>query len=318
MLFVMTALSFSPTPEQRVAAMRRFNRFYTRQIGLLEEGLLNSPFSLTQVRILYELAHGNHATAAELCRDLGLDAGYLSRILAAFEKDGLIEKQGSREDARQTLLKLTKKGRQAFAPLNARSNEQVGGLLGKLPTTKQDRLIQSMGTIQSLLSPEGERLPSYLLRQHRPGDMGWVVWRHGILYWQEYHYDERFEALVAEIVAEFIEKFDSSRERCWIAEKDGANVGSVFLVKKSGSLAKLRLLLVEPSARGLGIGKRLVEECVRFAREAGYKKIMLWTQSELTAARRIYEGAGFRLVGEERHQSWGRTDLVAETWELKL
>jgi DNA-binding MarR family transcriptional regulator/GNAT superfamily N-acetyltransferase len=298
--------------------MRRFNRFYTRQIGLLDEDLLSSTFSLTQVRTLYELAQNGQTTAVELCKTMGLDAGYLSRILASFQKADLIEKEESARDARQTLLRLTRKGRKAFEPLNARSNEQVSRMLGKLPPAKQSELVRAMGTIESVLSPEDERPVSYLLRPHRPGDMGWVVWRHGLLYSQEYGYDERFEALVAGIVAEFVEKLDAARERCWIAEKDGENVGSIFLVKKSPAVAKLRLLLVEPSARGLGMGKRLVDECVRFARAAGYKKIMLWTQSELTSARRIYQGAGFELVGEKKHQSWSRNDLVAETWELKL
>jgi DNA-binding MarR family transcriptional regulator/N-acetylglutamate synthase-like GNAT family acetyltransferase len=302
----------------QVSAVRRFNRFYTRQIGLLDDGLLNSPFSLTQVRTLYELAQRDQITAVELCRDLGLDAGYLSRILAGFQKTGLLEKKDSQQDARQTLLKLTKKGRQAFAPLNTRSSEQVSAMLGKLSPGKQSDLIRAMSTIESALTPEGNRPAAYLLRQHRPGDMGWVVQRHGELYWQEYKYDERFEALVAEIVAEFVQKLDPARERCWIAEKDGESVGAIFLVKKSAAMAKLRLLLVEPSARGLGIGKRLVEECVRFARDAGYKKIMLWTQSELASARRIYQHAGFKLVAQEKHQSWSRNNLVAETWELKL
>ena len=304
------------TPEP-LAAVRRFNRFYTRQIGLLEEGLLDSEFSLTQGRILFEMAQRAQTTAVELCKDLGLDAGYLSRILGGFQKGGLIEKTESPNDARQTLLSLTKKGRKAFEPLNARSNEQVANMMGKLAPVKQAELVQAMRSIEFILSPERER-PSYLLRSHRPGDMGWVVQRHGVLYYREYAYDERFEALVAGIVAEFVENFDPARDRCWIAEKDGENVGSVFVVKKSQSVGKLRLLLVEPFARGLGIGKRLVAECVRFARHAGYKKIMLWTQSELTAARRIYENAGFELVGWENHQSWSRKDLVAETWELKL
>jgi len=298
--------------------MRQFNRFYTRQIGLLDEGLLNSPFSLTQVRTLYELAQREHVTAVELCATLGLDAGYLSRMLAAFQKAGLIEKRDSPKDARQTLLNLTKKGRKAFEPLNARSNEQVATMLGKLEPAKQDDLLQAMRSIESLLSATVQRPTSYLLRQHRPGDMGWVVYRHGLLYYQEYGYDERFEALVAGIVAEFIERLDPARERCWIAEKDGENAGSIFLVKKSASVAKLRLLLVEPLARGLGIGQRLVQECVRFARDVDYKKIMLWTQSELTAARHLYQKAGFELVAEEKHKSWGRNNLLAETWELKL
>lgn len=314
----MIPLSLATDPEPHIAAIRRFNRFYTRQIGLLDEDLLNSPFSLTQCRTLYELAQQEHTTAAELCKDLGLDAGYLSRILANFEKASLIAKEASPADGRQTRLRLTKKGRAAFEPLNTRSSDQVRAMLGKLPATKQDELIQAMRAIESLLLPNSERVPSYVLRPQRPGDMGWVVQSHGLLYSKEYGYDERFEALVAGIVAEFIEKFDPARERCWIVEKDGANVGSVFLVKKSASVAKLRLLLVEPSVRGLGIGKRLVEECVRFARDAGYRKIMLWTQSELAAARRIYQNTGFELVAEKKHQSWSRKDLVAETWELKL
>ena len=310
-------MASAQTLPEHIAATRRFNRFYTRQIGLLDEGLLNSPFSLTQSRTLYELAERKHTTAVELCKDLGLDPGYLSRILAGFQKSGLIEKTESPDDARQTLLSLTTKGRKAFSPLNARSSQQVAAMLGKLPPAKQANLILAMGTIESVLSGSVAAPMAYVLRPHRPGDMGWVVQRHGALYYQEYGYDERFEALVAGIVAEFIEKFDPARERCWIAEKDGQNVGSVFLVKKSPTVAKLRLLLVEPSVRGLGIGKRLVAECVRFARDVGYKKIMLWTQSELTAARRIYGSAGFKVVGEKKHQSWSR-DLVAETWELKL
>jgi len=314
----MSALPISGANEGTVAAIRRFNRFYTRQIGLLDEGLLSSPFSLTEVRILYELAQRQQTSAVDLCRELGLDAGYLSRILAGFLKDGLIEKQESSKDARRTLLKLTKKGHKAFEPLNARSSEQVRAMLGKFAPAHQQTLLQAMRTVETLLSPETGRAPAFVLRQHRPGDMGWVVQRHGQLYWEEYHYDERFEALVAEIVAEFIQKLDPKRERCWIAQRDGENVGSVFLVKKSSSVAKLRLLLVEPSARGLGIGKRLVEECVRFAREAGYKKIMLWTQSELATARAIYQSAGFELVAKDPHDSWSRTDLVAETWEAVL
>jgi DNA-binding MarR family transcriptional regulator/N-acetylglutamate synthase-like GNAT family acetyltransferase len=314
----MSGASFIACAERHIAAVRHFNRFYTRQIGLLDEGLLQSTFSLTQLRTLYEMAQRRKSTAVELGKDLGLDAGYLSRILAGFQKAGLVEKRKSPTDARQALLSLTKKGRKAFAALNARSSEQVGTMLGRLLPAKQDDLIQAMATIEFVLSSAAERTTSYVLRQHRPGDMGWVAQRHGALYWQEYSYDERFEALVAGIVAEFIRKLDPAKERCWIAEKDGENVGAVFLVKKSSSVAKLRLLLVEPSVRGLGIGKRMVEECVRFARYAGYKKIMLWTQSELVAARRLYQNAGFALVAQEKHQSWSRDDLVAETWELNL
>jgi DNA-binding MarR family transcriptional regulator/GNAT superfamily N-acetyltransferase len=314
-------------PEQFVPSMRRFNRFYTRQIGLLNEGLLNSPFSLTEVRTLYELAHREQSTAVELRQELGLDAGYLSRILRKFEKHRWIEKKASDQDARQSLLSLTKGGRKIFKPLEARSTEQVRAILGKLPPAGQNDLVGAMQTIESILDPgsaetkRGEakgQKPGYVLRRQKPGDMGWVVYRHGVLYAKEYRYDERFEALVAGIVAGFVENYNPARERCWMAESNGQIVGSVFLVEKSKKVAKLRLLLVEPSARGMGIGKRLVAECIRFAREAGYKTIMLWTQSELSAARKIYQQADFQLVSEEPHHSWGRKNLVAETWRLKL
>jgi DNA-binding MarR family transcriptional regulator/GNAT superfamily N-acetyltransferase len=301
-----------------VQSIRRFNRFYTRQIGVLNEHLLDSPFSLSEMRVLYELAHRSSPTATDLCFDLGLDPGYLSRMLRAFEKRGLIKRTPSRDDARQSLLSLTPHGKKTFVPFERQSQEQVAAMLKKLTPEQQVSVLQAMYTIESALRSKPEAHPAFVLRPHRPGDMGWVVQRHGELYWREYHYDERFEALVAGIVAEFIQTFDPARERCWIAKKDGSNVGSVFLVKKSAVVAKLRLLLVEPSARGLGIGKRLVEECIRFARDAGYKKIMLWTQSELLAARGIYQAAGFKKVAEEKHQSWSRNDLVAETWELKL
>jgi len=310
----MIANSVSPS----VDAVRRFNRFYTRQIGVLEEGLLNSPYSLTEVRVLYELANRQQTTASDLCSELALDAGYLSRILQKFETLGFVARTRSKEDGRQSYLDLTAAGKKAFAPLDSQSSEQVREMLTSLGRSQQTTLVEAMRTIQTLLSPRDPAKSPYLLRLHRPGDMGWVVHRHGVLYWQEYGYDERFEALVAEIVAEFIQNYDPKRERCWMAERDGEIVGSVFLVKKSEAVAKLRLLLVEPSARGLGIGKRLVSECIQFAEQAGYKKMMLWTQSELTAARKIYQEAGFRLVKEEAHQSWGRDDLVSETWQLKV
>jgi DNA-binding MarR family transcriptional regulator/GNAT superfamily N-acetyltransferase len=308
----------SPNLNSRVQAVRSFNRFYTRQIGVLREGLLRSPFSLTEVRVLYEIAHREKATASELCKELDLDPGYLSRILGNFEKRGLIYKSPSEADGRQSLLSLTQQGQKTFAPLEARSNEEVAAMLGRLSEGEQRRLVGAMHCINRLLAPAPDTpQPPYLLRPHQPGDMGWVVHRHGVLYSQEYGYDEHFEALIAEIVAGFIQHFDPKRERCWIAEKDGEIVGSVFLVKKSETVAKLRLLLVEPAARGLGIGKRLVAECVRFARRVGYKKMTLWTQSDLPAARRIYEQAGFRLVQKKPHHSWAR-DLVSETWDLKL
>jgi DNA-binding MarR family transcriptional regulator/GNAT superfamily N-acetyltransferase len=306
------------TLDQNTDAVRRFNRFYTRQIGILEERLYQSKFSLAEVRVLYELAHRSRATATELGKDLRVDPGYLSRILRSFDRDGLIAKTPSPNDARQSHLKLTPKGRQVFAPLNTRSQQSVSALLAALPTTQQTELVRSMQSIEKLLGARPEPKAPYLLRLHQPGDVGWVVHRHGVLYSQEYKYDERFEALVAGVVAEFIEKFDPKRERCWIAEKDGSVAGSIFLCKKSATIAKLRLLLVEPSARGLGLGKRLVSECVHFARQAGYKKIILWTQSELSAARHLYEEAGFRLLEKRPHDSWGRKGLVSETWALQL
>lgn len=300
--------------DQRVEALRRFNRFYTRQIGVLHEGLLNSPFSLAEARVLYELAHRQTPTATELGKDLGLDAGYLSRILRRFAKDGLLVKAASKTDGRQALLSLTAEGRAAFAPLDRRSRGEIGEMLGKLPPREQARLIDAMRTIENSL---GEPPAPYLLRPHRPGDIGWVIHRHAALYAEEYGWDEGFEALVAEIGAKFIRDFDAKRERCWIAEREGDIVGSVFLVKHSASVAKLRLLLVEPAARGLGIGHRLVEECIRFARHIGYRQLTLWTNDILVAARRIYEAAGFRLVQEEKHHSFGH-DLVGQNWELDL
>jgi DNA-binding MarR family transcriptional regulator/GNAT superfamily N-acetyltransferase len=306
------------TPSDPVQAVRRFNRFYTHQIGVLQEHLLQSQFSLTEVRVLYELAHREDVTAKDLCRNLGLDRGYVSRMLRTFETHGWIKTAPSPGDRRCQFLSLTAKGHKVFDPLERRSSEEVAAMLARLSPKQQTKMITAIHDIESVLAPSQPSGEPYILRQHRPGDMGWVVQRHGELYWREYRYDERFEALVAEIVAEFVQNLDPNRERCWIAERNGENVGSVFLVKKSSSIAKLRLLLVEPSARGLGIGKRLVEECVHFAGEAGYKKIMLWTQSELSAARGIYKGAGFKLVGEEKHDSWSRKNLVAETWELTL
>jgi DNA-binding MarR family transcriptional regulator/GNAT superfamily N-acetyltransferase len=290
-----------------VDAVRRFNRFYTRQIG---------PFG-NEVRVLYELAHREAPTAVEIAKALGLDAGYLSRMLLSFRKRGFLARKTSQQDARQSHLSLTRKGRTAFAALEAKSAAGVSKMIEGLPPAERKRLTEAMRTIEGLLGERAEPKAPYLLRAHQPGDMGWVIHRHGVLYADEYGWDERFEALVAEIAAEFIRKFDAKRERCWIAERDGAIVGSVFLVKKSDRVAKLRLLLVEPSARGLGIGGRLVAECVRFARQAGYWKITLWTQSMLDAARSIYRKAGFRVVKRERHQSFGQ-QLTGETWELSL
>jgi DNA-binding MarR family transcriptional regulator/N-acetylglutamate synthase-like GNAT family acetyltransferase len=303
--------------DAQVESIRRFNRFYTKQIGVLREGLLRSSFSLTQVRVLYELAHRERVTASELGQELELDAGYLSRILRAFEKRGLVARKQSKADGRQFELRLTRIGRTVFQPLERRSCEEVARMLSDLPPHAQSRLIEAMSTIEELLGKQPESRLPYLLRTHQPGDMGWVVYRHGILYSQEYGWDEHFEALVAEIVAKFVRDFDPKRERCWIAERNGENAGCVFLVKESASVAKLRLLLVEPTARGLGMGKRLVSECIRFARQAGYQRLTLWTNDILTAARCIYEKEGFRLVHEERHHSFGR-ELTGQNWDLQL
>ncbi len=302
---------------QRVEAVRRFNRFYTRQIGVLSEQYLRSPFSVTEARVVYELASHERATATELGNELGLDAGQLSRILRDLKKRGLLDRRPSDTDGRKSILRLTEKGQKAFALLNARSQHGIEALLNKATPEDQNRLVEAMRAIEGILSAQPEHKVPYLLRSHQSGDMGWIVYRHGVLYAEEYGWDEQFEALVADIVAKFIQHYDPKRERCWIAEKDGEIVGSVLLVKKSDTVAKLRLLLVEPKARGLGMGTRLVEECVRFARKAGYKKIILWTNSVLVAARHIYERAGFRLVEEESHHSFGH-DLTGETWELKL
>jgi len=302
---------------QRVEAVRQFNRFYTEKIGVLHEGLLSSPFSLTEVRVLYELAHRERPVASELGKDLGLDPGYLSRILSSFKAKGLIDSKPSEQDGRQSILWLTEQGKAAFAPLNERARDEIGILMGSLPESDQVRLVKAMESIKELLSPGPKNKMPYLLRPHQPGDMGWVVHLHGMLYAQEYSWDETFEALVAGIVAKFIQNFDPKRERCWIAEIEREIVGSGFLVKESETVSKLRLLLVHPKARGLGIGKRMVNECLRFARQAGYRKTMLWTNNVLLAARHIYEDAGFKLVLEEPHHSFGH-DLVGETWELEL
>jgi DNA-binding MarR family transcriptional regulator/N-acetylglutamate synthase-like GNAT family acetyltransferase len=303
--------------DRRVGEVRRFNRFWTRGIGVLREGYLESPFSLTEVRVLYELAHCEEATASELGKELGLDTGYLSRILRGFEERGLISRKPSETDGRRSLLRLTEEGQEAFAPLDARSREDVGAMLEALSAAEQDRLVGAMRTIEELLSARPEPRVPYLLRPHEAGDMGWVVHRHGILYAREYGWDERFEALVARIVADFVDNYDPAKERCWIAERDGEIVGCVFVVKESDTVAKLRLLLVEPEARGLGLGTRLVEECVRFAGSRGYKKLTLWTNSLLDAALRIYEEQGFEIVEEEEHHSFGK-DLIGQNWELKL
>ncbi len=305
------------TRAERVSAVRHFNRFFTRQIGVLREGLLHSPYALTDARILFELGHRECLTASELCRELGLDAGYVSRIISRHEQEGLIERMRSEHDGRQRQLSLTSAGREAFTLLDQRSRDEVSELLSTLSEGEQERLLQSMQTIENIFTRELKFSRPFFLRAPEPGDMGWVTHRHGVLYAQEYGWDQQFEALIAQIVADFIANYKPERERCWIAEMNGEIVGSVFVVQLSETVAKLRLLLVEPGARGLGLGGRLVEECIHFARRAGYRKIQLWTQSNLLEARRIYERAGFKIVAQEATHSFGH-DLISETWEMTL
>lgn len=301
--------------ENQVAAVRAFNRFYTRKLGVLDQHLLKSPFSLSEARVLYELAHREEISAKEIGTELGLDPGYLSRILQKFDEDGLLTRTPLASDRRQYQLGLTARGRQTFARINRASHDEVAAMLARLPPDDRVRLTGAMDTIERLLG-ETEQ-PRAVLRDPRPGDMGWVVQSHGALYAGEYGFDSSFEALVAEIVAKFLTSFDASRERCWIADLDGTPVGSVFLVRHSDDIAKLRLLLVDPAGRGQGLGKRLVDECISFASACGYRRITLWTQSILIAARKIYQDAGFVLVKSEPHRSFGQ-DLVGETWERTL
>ena len=300
----------------QVAAVRRFNRFYTSKIGVLDRGYVDSPYSVAEARVLYEIANRPMAPAAsELTRDLGIDAGYMSRILRGFERRGLVSRVKVEGDARRSHLSLTAKGRQQFATIDRNTAKQISALVDELPAGRRQQAIGAMRAIEHAFARTEDK--SFTVRTHRPGDMGWVTHRHGVLYAREYGWDERFEALVARICADFIDNFDPTGERCWIAERDGEILGSIFCVRKSKRVAKLRLLLVEPSARGLGVGTRLVDECISFARNAGYKQMTLWTQNNLHAARRIYERAGFTLSGEEKHESFG-AKLVAQVWDLKL
>ena len=304
---------------EAVAAVRGFNRFYTNVIGLLREGHLDSPYSLTEVRVLFELARQEETEAAELRGSLGIDAGYLSRILARFDAEKLTVRQRSAADGRRQVIRLTQAGRLAFSELDALQTDQTAGLLAMLGEPERRQLVEAMRVIRRVLSDGGSagRPRSYLLRPPGPGDLGWVVARHGALYAQEYGWDETFEHLVARIVADYASGRDPERETAWIAEVDGAPAGCVFCMRKDSATAQLRLLLVEPWARGLGIGGRLVEECLRFARAAGYQQITLWTQDCLTAARRIYQAAGFELAAQGRHHSFGH-DLVEQTWTRSL
>src|SRR5882757_5967536 len=291
---------------QRIAAVRRFNRFYTRQIGVLRKTYLGSPYSLAEMRVLYEIAHGAR-TASDIGRTLDLDAGYLSRVLRNFEKAGLITRKPAPEDARQSHLAFTPRGAKTFAPYEQRSQDVVATMLGTLEPNDQARLIDAMTTIERLLGATAEAKPSVILRQPKHGDFGWIVSRHAELYAQEYGWGDPFEGLCAQIVADFVNKYDAARERCWIAEMDGENVGCVMLVKdEEPGTARIRLLIVDPKARGLGLGAQLTNECVKFSREAGYTKITLWTHSILTAARHVYQKAGFKLMRSEPHESWGK------------
>ena len=300
-----------------VKAVRRFNRFYTQRIGVLDP-YLGSEFSLTEVRVLYELAHRDQPTATELGRDLALDAGYLSRILRRFEAQGWMARTASPADARQSLLQLTEAGHQAFAPLQQRSRDEAAALLAPLARPAQQQLTQALATVQRLLAPDASPAPhNVVLRDPQPGDMGWVVQQHGEVYAREYGWDSTFEALVAEIVAGYVRQYQPGWERCWIAEVDGERVGSVFVVRKSKTVAQLRLLILTPQARGLGLGARLTDECLAFARSKGYKKMVLWTNSCLDSARTLYARRGFKLVNSEPYTGFGK-DLVGETWELRL
>ncbi len=302
--------------DRHVENVRRFNRFYTRQIGVLNGGFLQSSFSLTEVRVLYEIAHRERTAASEIIRDLGIDAGYLSRILRAFHRKGLVAKRTSSDDRRQIDLTLTVKGRREFGKLEMRQRVEVARILQPLGPKHRLRLLHAMGSIERLLLQPILR-PTVTLRDHRPGDMGWITHRQAILYNQEYGWNTEYEALIAEIMARFLRNFDPRYERCWVAECNCEIVGSVFCVRKSKTVAQLRLLYVEPSTRGARIGSRLVNECIAFARARGYRKLTLWTNSVLHAARKIYERAGFQLVAEEKHHSFGK-DLVGQNWDLKL
>ena len=306
-----------PDSVDQVAAVRGFNRFYTRKLGVLDQHLAKSPFSLSEARVLYELAHRDNLAAKEIGIELGLDPGYLSRIVQKFDDDGLITRKPLPTDRRQYRLGLTAKGRQVFAKLNRSSQEEVATMLAGLKPGDCARLTAAMATIEGLLGNADGSVPSAILRDPRPGDMGWVVQSHGALYAGEYGFDSSFEGLVAEIAAKFLASYDASRERCWIADIDGAPVGSIFLVRQSDDVAKLRLLLVDPAGRGQKLGQRLVAECISFARACGYRKITLWTQSILVAARKIYQDAGFTLLATEPHRSFGQS-LIGETWELEL
>lgn len=313
----MAIASLQDELERDVAAVRRFNRFYTQKIGVLGEGWLRSPFTLTEARVLYEVAHRVDATATELARDLGLDAGYLSRIIANFEKKKLLKRTPSETDGRRYHLSLTDKGRKTFAPLEESTRADVAAMLDAMPPAERHSMVRAMDAIEAAMGAAASHTPGYILRAPKPGDLTLVISRQARLYAEEYGWNAEFEWMAGEIAVNFAKTFDAAKERCWIAERDGAVIGSIFLVKDSDTVAKLRLLYVDAAARGLGLGKRLVEECVAQARAFGYKKLILWTNDILAAARGIYIRQGFRLVKEERHHSFGK-DLVGQYWELDL
>lgn len=313
------ATDAATVPVDAVRAVRQFNRFFTRRMGVLDP-YLGSTLSLTDVRVLYELAHREAPVASELARDLGLDRGYLSRILRRFEAAGWIRRSPSPHDARQSVLALTAAGRESFEPLQQRSREEAAALLAPLPPARRHEVVQAMQRIEALLAPQGAApgpAKVAVLRDPVPGDLGWVVQQHGETYWREYGWDARFEALVADIAAQFVKRFQPAWERCWIAEMDGERVGAVFVVRKSATVAQLRMLILSPEARGLGLGARLTDECIAFARAKGYRKMVLWTNSCLTAARGIYAKRGFTLVKSEPYEGFGQS-LVGEHWELTL
>jgi DNA-binding MarR family transcriptional regulator/GNAT superfamily N-acetyltransferase len=316
------SVSASPISEtgDDIDRFRGFNRFYTRFLGLLGEDLIESGFSLAEARVLFELANRRpESGATEIARDLGLDPGYLSRILRKFDEGGLLERSPSPLDARHSVLRLTRKGKSVFSDLNRKSSAQAREILEKLTPANRSLLVRSMTDVETLLDAKASGRAAFVLRPHRPGDMGWVVQRQSVLYAEEYAWNSEYEALCARIVADFLSNYDPARERCWIAERSGEPLGCVFLVRQPEreGVAKLRLLHVERAARGLGLGKALVAECIHFARSAGYRKMSLWTQSILHAAHKIYQQAGFRVVLEEAHHSFGK-DLIAQTWELDL
>jgi DNA-binding MarR family transcriptional regulator/ribosomal protein S18 acetylase RimI-like enzyme len=304
--------------QDRIAQVRRFNRFYTRQIGVLRRTYLGSPYSLAEMRVLYEIANGGR-TASDIGRTLDLDAGYLSRVLRNFEKAGLIKRAASPGDARQSHVALTAKGAKTFAPYEKRSQDDVATMLATLKPDDQAKLTAAMAAIEQLLGGQAPATePQVTLRPPKHGDFGWIVSRHAEIYAQEYGWGDPFEGLCAQIVADFVNNYDEKYERCWIAEMNGENVGCVMLVKdKEPGTARIRLLIVDAKARGLGLGTQLTEACVQFAREAGYTKITLWTHSVLTAARHVYEKAGFTLTSSEPRHTWGK-DVVAEFWDMTL